>query len=154
MADRKWLEEKKAERGIDVHIWGRCDVDARRQIEEELGIQFDEQIATFIETVGNAGIGGATLLITGSDGADWNCITETRRCRASTSGFPNQFVLIMGGETNCFYNAETGDVECYESVPLNIEPNARLQHFDGFDEFVEWLIDEAALASADPRFDF
>jgi len=156
MADREWLDEKQSSTGVEVHIWGRHGVKVRQEIERELDVVFDEQLASFVETVGNAGIGGFMVLIAGSDDAAWNCITETKRCRGLVPQMPADLVQIMdnGAGSTFFYNANSGEVEVFESVPLNPDPHSRMRVFAGFDKFLEWAFEEAKLQSEDNEFAF
>lgn len=156
MANREWVDERQATSGVEVRVWGRQGTDPRTDIERELGVTLGEEIGSFVETVGNASIGPFMVVVAGSDDGAMSAITETRTCRETANAMPTHLVKVMDDEAggSYFYNAKTGEVEVFESVPLNPDPSLRMRVFDGFDKFLEWAFQEAKLQSEDSEFPF
>lgn len=156
MANREWLDAQQATSGVEVRVWGRQGADARTDIERELDVTLDEEIGSFVETVGNASIGPFMVVVAGSDDGAMSAITETRTCREAANAMPSHLVKVMDDEAggSYFYNATSGEVEVFESIPLNPDPTLRMRAFDGFDKFLEWVFQEAKLQSEGSEFAF
>lgn len=156
MANRAWIDEKQSVSGVEVRVWGRQGVDPRRDIERELGVTLGKEIAAFVETVGNASIGPFMVVVAGSDDGAMGAITETRSCRETASAMPVHLVKVMDDQAggSYFYNAKSGEVEVFESVPLDPDLHSRMRVFPGFDKFLEWAFEEAKLQSEDNEFAF
>lgn len=156
MANRAWIDKKQSISGVEVRIWGRKGYKPRREIERELGITLTEEIADFVETIGNASIGPFMVIVAGSNDGAISSITETIACREISNSMPIHLVKVMDDEAGCsyFYNASSGKVEVFESVPLNFDPRSRIRVFDGFDKFLEWVFEEAKIQSENEDNEF
>jgi hypothetical protein len=156
MANRKWIAEKQSTSGVEVRVWGRQGAHQRMEIERELGVTLGEEIASFVETIGNASIGPFMVVLAGSDDGAMSAITETRTCRETANAMPMHLVKVMDDEAggSYFYNAKSDEVEVFESVPLNPDPLSQMRVFAGFDRFLEWTFEEAKLQSERNEFTF
>lgn len=156
MANRKWIAEKQNATGVEVRVWGRHGAHPRVEIERELAVTLGEEIAFFVETIGNASIGPFMVVLAGSEDGAMSAITATRTCRETANAMPMHLVKVMDDEAggSYFYNAKSHEVEVFESVPLHPDPISRIHVFAGFDRFLEWAFEEAKLQSESNDFSF
>ena len=152
MATCDWIYEKKASSGVDVRVWGQRGRESCSEIEDGLEVTLGDELESFVETVGNVSIGPFMLAIAGGVGSEMSAIAETKASRESAR-LPLSLVKIMdhAGESY-FYDTLSFEVVVFDS--LNIDRSMPTLSFGSFDEFLNWLFEEARRQLEDPEFAF
>jgi hypothetical protein len=142
MADRALIEAKKAEYGTQIHIWGRSGDGALRDLQGQLGTTLNDQVAEFVRTVGNIYIDAFEIVLSGDDQGLMSALAQTRLAAKRCPLPPNLLMISDNGSgTNYFLDLATGDVISYDS--FYVIPGQEIRRFKDFDEFVNWVFDQA-----------
>ena len=151
MANKEWLNMKSESLGVEIRIWGESGTSPCDAIEQQLDVQFGDEIREFVETVGNASIGPFMIAVGGNDQGQMSAVTETNASRSVNAELPRQYIKVMdhAGESY-FYDARSNEVHAFDS--LNIDPAMKTLSFERFDKFLEWTFEESKFQSEDSEF--
>jgi hypothetical protein len=153
MADAAWLNSQSKTFGQEARIWGRRGTDVRDQICDELGVTLDDEISSFICTVGNVSIAPFLVSIAGGNDGAMGAIERTKSLREVEPSLPPFLIQIMDQAGELYlYNDKNGTVAAYDM--LNLDPTMKTLSFSSFDEFLTWVFKEASLQADDDMFKF
>lgn len=139
MASRDWIESLAQANNVRIHIWGRFGREYRDQIESELGVKLSEQMAEFVDTIGNVSLFGTEILVTGVDD-NWNCIRSTFEARDAADWLPRTVIRIVNDEVDMYFESDSGNIVGFESVPFEPYLAEELERFEDLNSYIEHLI--------------
>lgn len=134
MWNRQDFEEQMNEKNIKVRFWGRHGKAAADDLEQKLNFKFPSEVRAFIEEIGNVQFKGNSIILSGDDEGECNCITESNNIGLSEG------VCILDNAGLSYILYRDGSIKAYE--PHYIEPDGSVFSFNSFSDLIDWLTHE------------
>lgn len=139
--------------GLTCEAWGDNGETAAASIEVSLGVQLPNELASFIQDLGNLRIDPFDLCIVGDSQRRVGAVASTEAFRENTLDAPVSAVQIMEHAGELFLlMIPTGEIVAYEAArPVLGEETLR---WGDFIEFFDWIVREARQFQSGSEFAF
>jgi hypothetical protein len=129
--------------GLDGAPMGERGSQVVQRIECELSIKLPDDMKSFIENVGNVGIGPFLIVFGGVDGRA--AIEETKKLNIDSLLGSAFLIMEYAGESTLFV-PRNGCISAYDSFYMM--QGQELRKHETFSEFLDWVFREAKLMKA------
>jgi hypothetical protein len=138
---RENFEKKMRSENVDYNIWGKHGKSCVSELESKLNFKFVQEVKSFIENIGNLGIGSDDIIFTGPENSPTSCVTESEDVGLMNSDCPIKAVKIMDQNGVSFVLFEDGSIKRYDYKFVG-KPEGELNYYRTFSDFMDSLIQE------------